>query len=36
MKNPTKEGRAEKIKVTRNADCDNFVSIAPANNTRNK
>lgn len=36
MENPTEEGRAEKIKVTRNADWDNFVPIAPAKNTRNK
>lgn len=36
MKNPTEEGRVEKIKVTKSTDWDNFVPIVPAKNTRNK
>lgn len=36
MKCATEEESVEMIKVTRNAGGDNFVSIVPAKNTRNK
>lgn len=36
MKSTTEEERLKKIKVTRNTDWENLISIVPTKNTRNK